>query len=289
MKTDNLVKSLQKLGIKSAAYKRPPVNRDVFAISIQPKGHEGLVTINQGLADIEIFGDKRRRQAAITVKEKGRKVTRPVKYDFPIGEERPDDAKVKDMLIRRFPVGMPGNAHWTYKDTKLAAVQPVKGALSVVGRPYWRVTAIVTARVLTRTVNHFLIGMDEKHYFISPLPKAAKSVDGAHRILRPPGLSKHAVRQGEWFFDPVGAQTERLLNGIVYRDAQRVHEVELKNSTHVAKSAVTIKNRLFARGYIVDSRSGHHDALFLKTWHGVVRNKEIAIKAGADARRRSFD
>lgn len=282
MKTDNMVKSLDGFGIRAAAYKRPPTGRDVFALSIQPTHREGTVTVNQGKAEVEVFGDRKRRQAAVTVREKGRVVTRSVEGSVSQHAE-PQTEQLEALLRDRFPVVVPPGTKWIYSDVKHSK-RP---------NPYtyntdrvWEFSGKLTARVARSTVNHFLIGMDETHHFVAPLPAKATSVREAHRLLRPKRLRRGTKRHGEWFFEPCLASTRRMLEkAFVAAKPWRIPlgRLRLTGTTHEVSSHVTVrrhgKRTVYAKGYVIDRREGHHKALFLPEWHKVIRNREATVRA----------
>ena len=78
------------------------------------------------------------------------------------------------------------------------------------------------------------------------------------------------------------------INQVITEDYRRLREFSLGNTTHLAKSAVRIahgkKLVIYARGFIIDGRAGHHKALFLDDWHMVKKNNEAAIKVSRDQR-----
>lgn len=57
---------------------------------------------------------------------------------------------------------------------------------------------VVVERKTPNVKRHFLVGHDEREYFISQLPRAVTTVARAHEILRP--RTGAVERQGEWFF-----------------------------------------------------------------------------------------
>lgn len=286
MKTNNLVESLGEFHIRAAAYKKPPVSKDVFAISIQPKEDTGVITINQGTAEVEIFGDKTLRQASISVKENGRSVTRFVST-WIMSFSKPTKKEALSRLKVRFPVVMPSKSRWSVEELKLK-----RGSIKNPSNQQevrWSVSGKVTATVTRRTVNNFLVGMDETHYFISPLARKATSVAAAHRLLRPLGLRRGSLRQGEWFFESCTAATVKVLDKIASTKAHRIHALQLGKTTHTAQSAIQLqrskKKITFARGFITDNRSYHHRALFLTSWCRVVRNREAKMKVAREQRK----
>jgi len=285
MKTDNVVKSLKKYGLRVEPYKRPPIGDDVFAMTIAPRHREGVVLMNHGNARIRVHGSKKLRQATISVHEGGRKVTRQCKAFFstsiPLTKPSPDT--MERLLKREFRVVMPSNSEWTVTDVKSEVV------INRPGYKKWRITGNVTAEVKEPTTNHFLIGMDETRHFISPISRHAKSVRGAHRLLRTKGVPFGALRQGEWFFVPCDPETSRRLDTIATKQSGRIQIRQLDWTTHVAKSAIEAyaddagleAGWIYARGYVTDRRTGHHRSLFLEKWHKVVKNKEAEIKVAS--------
>lgn len=312
MKTQNMIEELKKVGIRAAAYKRPPIGRGVFAMTILPTHREGVVTVNQGKAVVQVHGNKKLRQAAVSVCEPPRIVTRKVTVSRRY-KDRPTLRMATNTLKTNFPVIMPSRVHWsvtnltfTMKDLTPREVeinnqrkmQPLYGGIPggiTAITPIWIITGIVTARVGKETVNHFLIGIDETRNFIAPLPRKATSVMMARRMLKPAKeMRRKAVRQGEWFFIPATREMASKLEKIATEQSSKVKSMQLGKTTHTAKSAIVIKgpkprkrkgkkqgNRpltIYARGYITDARRGHHRSLFLPKWSQVVRNKEAEIK-----------
>lgn len=293
MNTTNLVKSLQSFGITAAAYKRPPAGKDTFLISILPKRPAGVIQVHQGLAKVEIHGSKKHRQAVVTVQEQPRVIKRHVKTEIfgtgPAGVQPPVDQKIKDALRRNFPIQMPGGPTWSFSGIKSQKRIPPSGFAG-----YWEVSGSVTGKAGRRTTSHFLLGVDESHNFIAPLKEKPTSVEHAYRILKP-GLRPGSVRQGEWFFEPLKKDEAARIDKVASADGRKIKQTTLGGTTHRALSTLVVtaakKRTIYARGYVTDSRHGHHDALFLPSWHRVVRNKEITFKRSKNAprRRASFD
>jgi len=292
MVVKNTVSALQRFGIESAPYKRAPFGKNVFAISIQPRSQRGVVTVNHGKAEVEITGSRKFKQAVVSITEHGRKVTRKVRTVIPatLNNAMPVKARQEEALRSKFPVVMPAmETVWTFAEIKLEnGKRPVPGG----GLP-WIITGVVTARIANRTVNHLLIGMDETHHFISPLPKKAKSVREAHRMLRP-DVKRNSIRTGEWFFEPCDKATcemvdeaaKRILPHSITNRRAGHRGFRLGSTTHYAAVLVRAgkKQQLYARGDIIDGRQGHHALVFLPKWHRVVRNKEGTIKVHKDQR-----
>lgn len=70
------------------------------------------------------------------------------------------------------------------------------------------------------TKRHYLMGMDERHYFVCQLPRPATTVNDAHRVLKDEKVSEtekkgKVERQGEWFFvKPTASEREAIEKAI---------------------------------------------------------------------------
>lgn len=273
MKTANVVETLKKFGIRVQPYAKPPVTKDVFVLSILPKGAEGTIAIHQGKAVVDVHGSKVERQAVLSVVERGRVVTRRIKTTR-FQDARPDTAQAQESLQSAFPISMGSEVKWSYSNIKIEDLKK----RSPTRTKTWRITGMVTAAVGKKTTNNFLVGVDESHNFVAPLPKKAKSVHDAHMLLKPKDLRHGTTRQGEWFFEPCSKSECAEFDKIVGEKGNtRVQEIELGQSTHIVKSGMRVDNVIYAIGFVTDKRHGRHAALFLPKWHKVVRNKEIPM------------
>jgi hypothetical protein len=284
-----LLKILKRAGVSARAYKRPPYGKDIFALTIVPQGRAGTILVHQGSAKVEGHASKRLRQAVATVREQGRQITKQVSTRI-YQTEKPDINMALHRLKGRFPI-MPPHTKWSMTGFKAEQVE------KRMSNPCWEVSGKVTARVASKTTNHFLMGMDETHNFISPTAKQTRSVEHAHRMLLPKEARKTGtVRQGEWFFVPVGKGTGRRL-GQFHR---LIRKIRLGDTTHYVLTGITLSGRytgVYAKGFVIDNRDGHHRALFLPVWCKAVHNKEVEIKVGkeqaqaaaARRQRRSWD
>jgi hypothetical protein len=292
MKTSNVVEALKKFGIRTQPYAKPPVTKDVFVLSILPKGAEGTIAIHQGAAQVDIHGSKVERQAVLTVVERGRVVTRKVTTTR-FQDEKPTMEMAQGSLSRAFPIQMGSDVKWSFSNIKIE--ENTKRRPDRKDVKNWRITGTVTGSVGKRTTNNFLVGVDESHNFVAPLPRKAKSVHDAHMLLKPKDLRPGTLRQGEWFFEPCSKTECAEFDKIVGEKGNtRVQEIELGQSTHVVKSGMRVDNVIYAIGFVTDKRHGRHAALFLPKWHKAVRNKEIPMprrRAGEaiNRRRASFD
>lgn len=130
----------------------------------------------------------------------------------------------------------------------------------------------------------FLVGIDERAHFIAQLPEMSAMVEAAHAVLRPAGISDRAVRQGEWFLDPVDDATQtRLEAGLASRVLICEHEKPLPDnktgSPHVVDAMVKLKDVTYVRGML--RQAPRHAPLGLGTrFHTIHRNREIPQPRG---------
>jgi hypothetical protein len=289
MKVKNVVDALKKFGIRAQPYAKPPVTKDVFVLSILPKGSEGTIAIHQGKAEVDVHGSKVERQAVMTVKERGRVITRQVTTTR-AQDERPEITQAQMSLRSAFPIRMEG-AKWSFAHIKIEDAKKISG----IGTKMWRISGTVTGAVGKTTTNNFLLGVDESHNFIAPLPRKVNSVHEAHMLLKPKGLRAGSLRQGEWFFEPCTKEEcagfDKMVNE---RGNTIVKPIELGGTTHMVKSGIRVDNVIYAIGFVTDKRHGRHASIFLPKWHKVVRNKEIPMPRRQkgqpmNRRRASFD
>jgi hypothetical protein len=268
----NLAQELSRTGIVVEPYKRGPIGKDIFTISIQPtKGGIGKVRLWEGNAKIEVYTDKAHKQAVLSVKEQPRVITKKVIYtDYWTHTGKPSKKQIHAKLQETFNVNVPENTKWSFKDEKVEDID------NNPDNPTWKYSGTVIATVPQRSRMTFLVGKDEKAHFICALPKKASSVEEAHDILRPRNVPKDAKRQGEWFFVEVSQFLQKKFNKLASAKKYFVYEDVLENgSTHIAKELLKYKGKKYAIGFIIDERNNRHHGLFLPTWHRVVRNNEI--------------
>lgn len=278
METQNLLTTLKRAGIKARRYRKAPFGKDVFALSID---RAGSVLVYQGNAKVKARGSKKHKQAVATITEGQRQVVRRVTSSVYSPDKDPNRVQISKELINSFGVIMPSNTHWNVRDIKWERIMvhdPNDEHKTTPGRRC-DISGTVTGRVDATTTNHLLIGKDETRNFISPLPKPAKTVLEAHRMLRPKEAMKPGTRrQGEWFFVPVSRRKMLALNHYALISPHRVKQDRLGGGTHKALSTVSFRGDIYARGYIIDPRYGHHKSLYLPKWHKVIKNKEAELK-----------
>jgi hypothetical protein len=205
--------------------------------------------------------DSERRQAVLRVRESARKISR----DVTMGRctSRPG----KDTVRRRFPIALPQGT--TYEVKFIGSSNFNRDTDE---RDY-RYEVVASA---PKSDQFFLVGFDEKHMFVSMLPKAVTSVAEAHSVLAPKEVQgrKDVLRQGEFFFIPVTEAEIKILcrvRQIIECDAgiRRSDGVE---SDHYAMTLVEYSGHQFATGPISHER---HEILFLNGWYRVAVNNEL--------------
>ncbi len=154
---------------------------------------------------------------------------------------------------------------------------------------------------------HFLVGMDERSYFISQAPTGT-TAGQVRKALKARNVkdTEESTRQGEWFFVPLSVQENKDLNAkisaggiIVLKKSSidqrtfgnphiadevarvtrfKVRKVEVRrrdNRTKVRDQEVRepISTQVWVRGKI---RHRDHATIELHGWHRVERNSEVS-------------
>ncbi|GAH18440.1 unnamed protein product [marine sediment metagenome] len=134
------------------------------------------------------------------------------------------------------------------------------------------------------TERRYLMGLDEKHLFISGLPKEdINTVGEAHQALKhgavveAEGEGREVKRQGEYFFIPLTEKEEREFLAKVDGDK----EIKCKKDKlsrrgqrpHFIKRLIRMRRRrkVYAHGTVTHEQ---HNPLILNNWHMVYRNRE---------------
>lgn len=295
--TERMVERICRFDVPAASYRRGPNGKDVFTVGIVA----GEVRVWAGIAKVVVRGSSEHRQVVLNVTEETRTITREVTFDVYVGPDYlQQSARDAERRAREsFPVQLPRTPEPKFSVTGLKEVTSKKDLERNEGRTEFsrKFSAKVTARV-PATSQALLIGYDEHDLFVAALPKQAASVADAHKMLRPKGVDDRAVRQGEWFFQPVtesvGASLDRMLRS--RPGALQYGRLGGSwDSTHHALR-VTRGNRTYAIGYVVDVRgeraSTHHEPLWLEDWHEVIRNQEVQVPVARDRQsrqRRTWD
>lgn len=317
-----IVEKVEKFGVPAVPYKKGPDGPDIFSVALT----RGKVWVWPGRAEVDIKGSSAKRQVVLNITENKRVVKHTVNISqngrrAGIYDESTSNLKkvtkgtvfactsfLEDRFRRAFPVTFPDPDRVKWKIGEIT----VREDLEYVDRyTHIDLTAEVTA-IVPASKQALLVGYDEEDLFVSMLPKQAKSVADAHKLLIPKGVDNRAVRQGEWFFQPVSEKLSEELDNQVAQDPNILGTPEdlsyeypgdqvASRSDHYA-TVIHHKNKLYAIGFVTDHRhknrrgtkKPHHQPLFLCDWHEVIRNNEIQVeqvtqRPGSRRRRQTWD
>lgn len=306
-KAKDLGVELRKAGLK--VYVETPREHDSFEMLVRDSGD---IEIYPGPVDLKIFPDptKRFKQVVMWADERGHTNQRKVEV------RRPNDsysrreftlAKWKEQFEtgRHFGLAMPEGTIYKCIEGPKFEKRLMSGFAGREGQKEDWVVATVRA-VVPDARWTFLLGTDERSQFISALPKRVRTVNAAHKALRPKGITEKTTRQGEWFFVPATRTEAKKLDAMVAHDPSKVEPVWLgaaddkvfnsgrewdkdepehadeTDTSHAAFTSLHMDDHLFVTGYIVDDRTpegrnSRHEPLWLPDWHRVVRNLEIQV------------
>lgn len=310
-----IVDEFGKFGVQASLYARPPsgVQKTTFILS-QTNGIPGSLLIWPGAntVNLEFLGDAEARQVVLNVEEPKRvlkfnaEVVRSgsqqgtVNYDtgaFKPHAETMIFADIRNYMAsnwrRHINIGIPAGSRLGKVTITRKGERPTAEGNS---NPYstFKIEFEVQAPASSFS---FLTGIDESSTFVALLPSKATSVEHAHKLLRPKGLTSKAVRQGEWFFQPATKADKELIldeattpSWISHWDRNKASQPLERQSSHRAEQLRVVRRPaseggdiLFAKGTVKDVRSGHHSDLQLDDWHRVVRNREVVQVAAQNS------
>lgn len=304
VKTKELVKELKPTLPEITCYSRPPLHKNVMMMSVE---NGRCLKIWAGTAKITAYPDKDNHQAVLNVSEEGRTISEIIQIAGWQSDRSATDltsisvpgAKLsKHTLLNLDP------SNWDHLQRAAGLIQAYRCTDHELQKAFefdgWspprglyhqhdKIVEILHTTEATET--SFLVGIDESSYFVSELPQQVTSVEEAHEVLRPEIAHKEGtVRQGEWFFVPVEddlliPKLEKMLSPAIRRNrAWRILEL---NSTHHVPCLVSLEEKRYTTGPVVDTRrgGGRHHPLILPGWHEVVRNNEI-VRPGVKQIRR---
>ena len=311
----------KKAGIPAGAYAKGPNGINTFILG-RNTGVPGNIQIWAGHKDVNftVYPDKKKRQAVINVRENKRTVDASFIADLSSGwGEWIDCADTVEAVRSRLNSQIALRAHFrvslpptqpdnpvTYKLKSVTQLKPTFIRDRYPEERAHKYRVVIEATVPATNVS-FLVGFDEKSLFIAMLPKHVKTVDNAHKALRPSGVPADAPRHGEWFFVPATKAELIAIDAQIEATIERSQNTTEKNgpleysgrwspSSHKAtevlwlgdtngqryNSARQTDMARYARGIVKDSRAGHHSPLALgdgNTWYRVVRNSEVVPTA----------
>lgn len=287
---ETLAAKMSRFEVPTRGYARPPGGTrddDLFLIRI----NRNELRVWPGIAEVTVAGSSKHRQVVLTVTEKARTVTREYEVYVPSWQAPGTDltkltvknlGKVQERVEGMFPVAFPRRDEVKFT---VLEVNPPGSTTDDDGAINRNIVVKVQARAKASTQT-FLVGYDEAGLFISMLPKKAKSVAEAHKVLRPKGVTNKAIRQGEWFFEPVSDTMREALDAYFARNPRNLTDhsspIDREYGTHRG-STLAYKNKTYAIGWVIDRRYGeadHHAPLLLHDWHQVIRNTELEQPEG---------
>ena len=272
-----------KAGIESKSYTRPPLGTEVFALALNEK--RDMVRFHLPNENVLIENERfstKHNQVSFSVVEPRRVIEKTVqlsKYTYGYGSNYKPEWSEWD-LQRYFGINLP-------ETTKYEAVKSEKIKDRYSNSDYTLYDVTIKATV-PKSTQHFLVGYDEHHLFVSGLPKAAKSIEDAHKILRPKGVTGSTLRQGEWFFLPADVDEAEFDQKYVNRVRRAQYDQRIGDFTNIANNVwngsfstnhkaamvVSVKGKKYVKGLVFDT-TGRHDSILLPKWHLVVKNKEV--------------
>ncbi|MBW1996619.1 MAG: hypothetical protein JRJ29_01505 [Deltaproteobacteria bacterium] len=125
---------------------------------------------------------------------------------------------------------------------------------------------------------HILCGFDERHLFISNLPRGVTTVRDAHEALKDPEQvptgakgAGRPIRQGEFFFVDATDEEREFIDMACQNVVLRKVAIENRGTPHVADELVRALGAVFVRGKV---RHPEHKTVRFNHWRRVVRNLE---------------
>lgn len=282
-----IIDQLQKAGIPCEEYKRGPMGTNVFAIAKSQKGDKLRVWQPEHV-DVTVIADKRKNQAVLQVNEKPRCVR--VTYVIYVNPDKYFQAESKLDFVKPLLKNLSFRGSMSFSDVWIpncASFTPesVTHGSSGFNKLKLDIRGVARTRSSKQT---FLVGVDERKTFVSVLRQRVNSVTEAHKELRPK-VSSRALRQGEWFFDPVPKHKAVEVMSALVKERQNQKNALVRRKLEGQSSHEAILwnygGERYAIGIVKDRRSGYHDSLELNIPHRVVRNNERKI----DQNVRMFD
>ncbi len=133
-----------------------------------------------------------------------------------------------------------------------------------------------SACVFTANKKYYISSMDNQNYFISELPRKAKSVQDAFNMLLPKECKgKRYERQGEFFFIPSSLTTKDI--PFIVKQARLKNKREGQAPHHyVTEAGFTLNGKVYARGTVRHSQRDHTMLKFGNVWHEVIESNHTA-------------
>lgn len=277
----DLIKEYKKIDINAGLYKRPPLHKDLFAIT--PRNDKYRIWVPNP-DKIEMHTDKNHQQALLNIDDGAAEVTERVR----INNYSDKKLSVRQGLnsTRLF---IP-NTKKKYKVIRNIPADYKNDIRMGVGELVMDITHVPTTKDKKITL---LTGYDETALFVAALPKHVKEVAEAHEFLKPKEVTENSIRQGEFFLVPCAENLCKILDNKLKENmdvrvgvpwsgpmannlVSRIYPLE-RNSNHHASLMIEYKKNKYVLGSVFDRRKTRHEPVILKEWHKVVRNKEIKV------------
>jgi hypothetical protein len=299
----DLADRLKKAHIHASGYARSPIRGAGFIVNRLSQDLIKLWATEE--AKIEMHLSKKHRQAAISVHEGERTLTRRGSATIYVSKEDGTDVgSVRKAIIKTWrqhnPITVPNARRSTAVLAKTDQLKKIiergKEAAKIHGsaHPYRITVANVPiehrATVAAQDV-HLLLGIDEVAHFICALPEKPESVTHAHEILRPKNLKNGTVRVSKAVAKKLNQHLQKNSahwSRDLRRNGIRPSWLE-RRSSHFATSSLRFENKLYVIGCVLDTRSSHHEPLMLNGWHEVIRNREIVMPNSNTGRTQYWD
>ena len=249
-----------------------------------------LRVLSDGKAVLHVKGSKKHKQVVIKATENERTVTEKITFQRWFENERSIKPATKNPLAWARRNGLANGRDW--RDISRMALPEGTTTTGVITDatlyvsgwdrntdPSGVTLTVELTHVVPASIQNFLVGQDEKHLFISMLPRECSSVEDAHKALRPPGLKRTALRQGEFFFEPTQRSFKNfhfgafdLKESVRNREHWWIDQYDINSSTHLVAAMAEADGSLFVRGPVTNER---HAPLWLDSWYKVVPNLEL--------------
>ncbi len=133
-----------------------------------------------------------------------------------------------------------------------------------------------SACVFKANGKYYISSMDNSNYFISQLPRKAKSVQDAFNMLLPKECKgKRYERQGEFFFIPSSLTTKDI--PFIVKQARLKNKREGQAPHHyVTEAGFTLNGKVYARGTVRHSQGDHTMLKLGNVWHEVIESNHTA-------------
>lgn len=302
MTLQKLRDDLKNAGIKSSVYSKNPSPGSGFSIS-DSGGKEIKLFYKEDWSKINsVHVSKKHKQAVINVTDGKRDIKNKVNVTITLVDGafsymlknkyfyKKDPSQSKDLFLGRIKSQLRNQhlfsvSNFNYSKLKilneksllekiyesyLKFTKEKKFVFSHSDLPQYRTFVVDFEYKDSGSHNSILCGIDESAYFVCLLPRHCKSVEEAHAALRPKNISKNAIRQGEWFLDPVSDDMNKKISNSV----NNIRKEDRFNGSHVAKVSIRFGSFYYVNISFRETRKNRHKTIYMNKWHKIVKNRE---------------